>query len=78
MAPAAAALILLAGLFPALNYVEEQDTKSRIEMAQSGDPAQIQGMLDQMAADKANGRSRAGKRRSNFERGEGRDPRVLQ
>ena len=51
----AAALILLAGLFPAINYVEEQDIKGRIEMAQSGDPAQIQAMLDQMAADKQEG-----------------------
>lgn len=53
MVPAVAALILLAGLFPAINYFEEQGIKGRIEMAQSGDPAQIQGMLDQMAADKA-------------------------
>ena len=53
--PAAAALILLAGLFPAINYVGEQDIKGRIEMAQSGDPAQIQGMLDQMEADIAEG-----------------------
>ena len=53
--PAAAALLLLAGLFPAINYIEEQDIKGRIEMAESGDPAQIQGMLDQMAVDKAEG-----------------------
>ena len=53
--PAAAALLLLAGLFPAINYIEEQDIKGRIEIAQSGDPAQIQGMLDQLAVDKSEG-----------------------
>lgn len=51
MVPAAAVLLLLAGFFPVKNYLEEQDILARIDMARSGDPAQIEAVLANMAAD---------------------------
>lgn len=49
--PAAAALIVLAGFFPAKNYFEEQDLRARIEQARSGDAAQVEAVLAGLAAD---------------------------
>lgn len=45
MGPAIAALIALAGVFPAMNYFEEQDVLERIELAQGGDKAGIESVL---------------------------------
>ncbi len=58
MVPAAVALIVLAGFFPAKNYLEEQDIKARIALAQSGDPAQIETVLAGLAADDLSGAQR--------------------
>ncbi len=51
MVPAAVALICLAGFFPAKNYLDEQDTKERIALAQSGDATSIEQVLDNITAD---------------------------
>lgn len=51
MVPATAALILLAGFFPAKNYLEEQDLKERIELAQSGDATNIETVLANLVTD---------------------------
>ncbi len=51
MVPAVVALTVLAGFFPAKNYLDEQDTEGRIERAQSGDAAQIESVLGNLVAD---------------------------
>ena len=58
MGPAAAALILLAGFFPAKNYLEEQDLKARIELAQTGDVANIESVLQGFEVDELSGPAR--------------------
>ncbi|MGE0483433.1 MAG: protein kinase [Gammaproteobacteria bacterium] len=57
MVPAITALVIIAGFFPAKNYLENRDIEARIAMAKSGDAAQIETMLgnlttDDIAADK--------------------------
>ena len=44
--PAAIVLLALAGLFPTLNYLEEQDIKKRIELIESADRTQLLSLLD--------------------------------
>lgn len=51
MVPAAAALIVLAGFFPAKNYLDEQDTLTRINDAKSGDGTQIETVLSNFDVD---------------------------
>ena len=43
--PAIAALIVIAGFFPARSYLQARDIEQRIAMAQTGDPALIEAML---------------------------------
>jgi len=49
--PAIAALIVIAGFFPARNYLQARDIEQRIAMARTGDPAQIEAMLAALDAD---------------------------
>ncbi|HSG35343.1 MAG TPA: serine/threonine-protein kinase, partial [Sphingomonadaceae bacterium] len=51
MVPAIAALLVVAGFFPAQNYLEQRDIEARIAMAASGEPAQIEAMLDGLEED---------------------------
>ena len=51
MVPSVAALILVAGFFPAKNYLERRDIDARIAQAQSGDPAQIESVLTNLEVD---------------------------
>ncbi|MCP5201177.1 MAG: protein kinase [Gammaproteobacteria bacterium] len=51
MVPAITALIVIAGFFPAKNYLENRDIEARIALAKSGDPAQIERMLDGLQTD---------------------------
>ena len=51
MVPAAAALLLVAGLVPTMNYLEEKDIKERIALAQNGDHTTIASVLSNMATE---------------------------
>ncbi|MEX2479275.1 MAG: protein kinase [Gammaproteobacteria bacterium] len=51
MVPAITALLVVAGFFPAQNYLEQRDIEARIAMAASGEPAQIEAMLDGLERD---------------------------
>ncbi|MEQ8234058.1 MAG: serine/threonine-protein kinase, partial [Gammaproteobacteria bacterium] len=51
MVPAVVALIVIAGFFPARNYLQARDIEQRIALAQSGDPAQVEQMLAGLDAD---------------------------
>lgn len=51
MVPAVAALVFVAGFFPATNYLANRDIEARIALAASGEPAQIEAMLAALDAD---------------------------
>lgn len=51
MIPAITALVIIAGFFPARNYLENRDIEARIAQALSGDPVQVEAMLGALDTD---------------------------